>query len=325
MSIKSVICLGAAVWDTILQVSELPSGGGKILPTRAVQLSSGMATAAAIAIARMGKEQGVSVSLWGRVGDDVNGQSYLHGLNQQGVATDFVRLVQGGQTAFSTIVVDAQGERLVLPYYDPQLDASVDWLPLNQLSEASAVHCDMRWPQGSKAVLQAARRAGVPSILDADVAPLDDLRELIPLADHLLFSQAAFELLEPTGSLIGNLKALAKRTQAQVVGVTLGAEGALILRCGSDEIEHYPGFEIDAADTLNAGDVWHGTYTLGVVSGWDLSTRVMAANLAAAIKCESFGGWSGAPDMKTLCNRARMLGVSGVDKLEDTGALSNDK
>lgn len=321
MPIKSVICLGAAVWDTILQVSELPSGGGKILPTRAVQLSSGMATAAAIAIARLGKEQGVSVSLWGRVGDDVNGHSYLNGLNQQGVSTDFVRQVRRGQTAFSTIVVDRQGERLVLPYYDPQLDASVDWLPLHQLSEASAVHCDMRWPQGSKALLQAARLAGVPSVLDADVAPTEDLRELVPLADHLLFSQAAFELLEPSGSLTDNLRALAKRTQAQVVGVTLGSEGALIWRRETDDIEHYLGFEIDAADTLNAGDVWHGTYTLGVVSGWDLSTRVMAANLAAAIKCESFGGWSGAPDMKTLCNRARVLGVSGVAELEDAGGF----
>ena len=308
MPIKSVICLGAAVWDTILQVSELPSGGGKILPSRAVQLPSGMATAAAIAIARLGKEQGISVSLWGRVGDDVNGQSYLNGLNLQGVSTDFVKQVRGGQTAFSTIVVDRNGERLVLPYYDPQLDASVDWLPLHQLSEAGAVHCDMRWPQGSKVLLQAAKRAGVPSILDADVAPFEDLRELIPLADHLLFSQPAFELLEPIGSLHDNLRAVAKRTPAEVVGVTLGSEGALIWRRETDDIEHYPGFEIDAADTLNAGDVWHGTYTLGVVSGWDLATRVRTANLAAAIKCESFGGWSGTPDMKTLRARAQSLG-----------------
>ena len=47
MQNKKIICLGSATWDTIFQVEVIPSAGIKVLPTRAVQLASGMATSAA--------------------------------------------------------------------------------------------------------------------------------------------------------------------------------------------------------------------------------------------------------------------------------------
>jgi sulfofructose kinase len=45
---KSIICLGSAVWDTIFQVESIPTAGIKVLPSRALQIASGMATSAAI-------------------------------------------------------------------------------------------------------------------------------------------------------------------------------------------------------------------------------------------------------------------------------------
>ena len=115
----------------------------------------------------------------------------------EGVRVDSARVVAGGRTAVSTILVDPDGERLVVPYYDPALDPSPDWLPLERLRSCGCLLCDVRWPAGAVAALGAAAAAGVPTVLDADTAPQSVLKQLVPLATYPIFSLPA--LLAFTG------------------------------------------------------------------------------------------------------------------------------
>jgi sulfofructose kinase len=64
-----------------------------------------------------------------------------------------------------------------------------------------------------------------------------------------------------------------------------------------------PTIPIVARDTLNAGDIWHGTYVYGLVQGWAPERTVRIANAAAAIKCERFGGRLGAPGLAEVLAR----------------------
>src|SRR3954470_14361165 len=112
MNHKPVICLGCAFWDTIFKIDHIPGHGGKVLPEKAVQAASGMATAAATTIARLGGK----VEIWARIGDDPTGDSFLHDLSNEAIRTDRIRRIPDARTAFSTIFVDRFGERLVVPY-----------------------------------------------------------------------------------------------------------------------------------------------------------------------------------------------------------------
>jgi sulfofructose kinase len=300
MKTNTIICLGCAFWDTIFRVEQIPSQG-KVLPDRMVQAADGMATSAAVAIARLGG----NAALWSRLGDDVTGERFLADLASERVATRHVRRLPG-RTWIATILVDAQGERLVVPYIDPSLDPDPSWLPLHEVAGAGAVLADMRWPEGAEALLRQARHDGVPAILDADVAPVEDLRRLIPLADHVLFSEPALALVEP-GPPEDAMLRVAAHSGAAVIGVTLGERGAIV-RDRADPPGHLrrvPTIPIRAVDTLNAGDIWHGAYAFGLVEGWDLERRVRFANVAAAIKCERFGGRSGAPTLAEVLDRLR--------------------
>lgn len=163
--------------------------------------------------------------------------------------------------------------------------------------------CDVRWPEGARAVMGEARRRGVPTILDGDIAPPDELRALMGLADHLLLSQGALAALVPDTAPEEALRMVAAASGAEVAAVTLGADGALVLMRGTEAVRPVPSLPVRAVDTLNAGDVWHGTYAYGLARGWDPIARVRAANVAAAIKCETFGGKTGAPDLPTLLAR----------------------
>ncbi|MBK3510461.1 MULTISPECIES: PfkB family carbohydrate kinase [Pseudomonas] len=301
MADNRVICVGCALWDTIFSVDHIPSRGTKILPRQAVQAASGMATAAAVSIARLGGP----VALWARIGDDATGTMLIDDLSQSGVCTAWIRQVPGGRTPFSTILVDRDGERLVVPFIDPTLEADAAWLPLDDIAGAAAVMADMRWLQGAHAAFSAARRLGVPTLLDADVAAVQDLNALIPLADHVLFSEPALQLLAGNVPPEEALLALASRCEAKVIGVTLGERGSLIWQreAASTAVQHFTTPHIRAIDTLNAGDVWHGTYAYGLAHGWTLAERVRAASVAAAIKCEVFGGHRGAPTLAQLVAR----------------------
>ncbi|MBM6581523.1 hypothetical protein ILT44_15105 [Microvirga sp. BT689] len=302
MNRKPVICLGCAFWDTIFKVDRIPDHGTKVLPESAVQAASGMATAAATTIARLGG----NVELWARVGDDPSGDSFLHDLSRESVRIDRIRRIPGARTAFSTILVDRAGERLVVPYTDPSLDPDPSWLPLHEVASAAAVLVDMRWLEGARALLAEARRHKVPTILDADVAPPDALREMTTLADHVLFSEPALLSLAANASPREALMEIAADLEADVVGVTLGAAGSLIWQrsaSATGAVHEFASISISAVDTLNAGDVWHGTYVYGLVNNWSVAQAAQLANVAAAMKCEHFGGRLGSPRLPELLER----------------------
>src|SRR5690606_18342903 len=125
-------------------------------------------------------------------------------------------------------------------------------------------------------------------ILDVEAAPEDVLDRLLPIASHLIASEAgAFALTgEPdpqrAAELLGN-------GRHEFVAVTAGERG-IFWRGG-----HQPAFPVDAVDTLAAGDVFPGAFAFGLAEGWDIPDAVRFAAAAAAIKCTRFGGRLGAP------------------------------
>jgi sulfofructose kinase len=190
------------------------------------------------------------------------------------------------------VLIDADGERLVCGYNDPALDDDASWLPLASVAGVGAVLADVRWRAGAAAVLEAARAAGVPSVLDADVAPVESLHALCALCDYAIFSEPGLAIA--TGvSIPGEGLQRARALAPGVVGVTLGAEGFLWLESGREHRSVAP--KVDAVDTLAAGDVFHAAFALALAEGKDVAASARFANAAAALKCTRPGGRNGAP------------------------------
>ncbi|MDR7142384.1 hypothetical protein J2X43_000575 [Rhizobium sp. BE258] len=51
---RHVLCVGAAVLDTLFRVRSIPEKPGKVLPYEMLQVAEGMASSAAYAIVRLG-------------------------------------------------------------------------------------------------------------------------------------------------------------------------------------------------------------------------------------------------------------------------------
>ena len=185
-----LIAVGGICTTTLYRVPAVPAVPGKVLATDVAEVVDGMAVSAACAFVRLGGQAAV----WGRVGDDPRGVGMRRELAAAGVDVSAVQSVPGGRSSIAVSIIDARGDRLVVPYHDASLEPAADWLPLERVVSADFVHVDTRWPEGAAAALAAARSAGVPGMLDADIAPADILARLVPLSSHAVFSDAGLFL-----------------------------------------------------------------------------------------------------------------------------------
>ncbi|RWH67812.1 MAG: sugar kinase [Mesorhizobium sp.] len=287
-----LLSVGAFTLDTILRVETLPTHQGKFIASDGVQIASGMATSAACAAHRLGAE----VSLWASAGDDPVGDQLIADVEAEGVDCSLIRRVVGARSALAAIVVDAHGDRIIVPFYDKKAQADPETLPLADLSGFDAVLVDVRWPGAAALALSAARSIGRPAILDADTAPVEVLERLLPLASHIVASEPAARIvcrhaLDPESACAD----LASRTDA-FVAVTGGAAGTWWHDRASRRVRHVEAPRVKAVDTLAAGDVFHGAFAVGLAEAMSVEEALRFASAAAALKCLRFGGRLGAPD-----------------------------
>ena len=285
-----VVCLGMAVLDRIFTVPALPSGPTKLYATDMQEAGGGPASTAAAAVCRLGGQ----ARLFGRVGTDVVGDTILTGLTRDGVDATGVRQVLGARSAWSAVAVDPQGERLILNTPGHGLDVSPDWIVGASLEGACAVLVDMGWPEGAACMLRLARKAGVPSVLDADLGPHAGAAALIALAEHVVFSAAGLAHHAGTPDPAEGLLRMRATAPGAMLGVTLGEDGYLWLDEGM--ARRSPAPRIAVRDTLGAGDVFHGAYALALAERRTVVDAARFANAAAALKCTRPGGRAGIPD-----------------------------
>ncbi|MBY5425085.1 MULTISPECIES: sugar kinase [Rhizobium] len=288
---RRVLCVGAAVMDTLFRVRTLPTGQGKILPYDMLQIAEGMASSAAFAVVRLGGD----ASLWGAVGNDAIGERIVADLSESGIDTSGMLRVEGARSAISTILVDDQGERLIVPFYDAGLHEAVKPVTRQDVSSFDAVLVDVRWPKLALGTLLAAREAGKPAILDGDVAGDGVIEMLAPAASHIVFSQPAAERLAGAAELVKVVGLLKRKFEHAFISVTAGENGSFWFDDLTGDVFRLAAPKVRAVDTLAAGDVFHGAFALATAEGLPIEETMRFSSMAAALKCQVFGGRIGAP------------------------------
>ncbi len=283
-----VVCVGLATLDRLYAVERLPTAPTRVFASAYQEIGGGPAATAAVTIAKLGGQ----AEFWGRVGDDRTGDAILAELEQYGVGVSHAIRVRGAASPSAAALIDREGERLIVSFIDPRLDADPVAFPRELLGDAVAVLADMRWPEGAIPALRAAREQGIRSVLDGDLAPEPSARTLIGIATHAIFSRPALRRFMGAEDVEDGLRRAQQWSQG-MVGVTLGGEGHAWLERGI--VRRVPGLPVRVTDSLGAGDVFHGAYALALAEGLDELGAGRFANAAAALKCTRFGGRAGIP------------------------------
>jgi sugar/nucleoside kinase (ribokinase family) len=288
-SAPAVLCAGIAVQDIVFRVAQFPAPGGKCMTDEFIVVSGGCAVNAAIALARLGGRAHYAGPL-GDPGDQVSNQLMAQ-MAREGIDTAGVVRVPGATAPVSGIMIDAAGERMIATYRDPRIERANAPDPDALVRDVSLLLADNRFADFVRPICEAARRRGIPVVLDADRPTVED-DPLFGIPTHVVFSSEC--LRETTGEqdLANGLQRMARRTRA-FLAVSDGAGPVRYIEGGSPRT--MPAFLVEAVDTLAAGDVFHAGIALALAEGRDELAAMRFGAAAAALKCTRFGGSMGAP------------------------------
>jgi sulfofructose kinase len=303
-----ILCLGIPVRDLTFRVEALPARGSKANATHLAEICGGNALNAAIAIARLGGR----VSFAGPMGDagETSSRFILERMEAEGIETTHIVRMPGLTTPVSAIMIEPSGERTLTTYRDPGL--STVQLPDADalLADCRAVLVESRCAAFASSLCTEARRRGIALVVGVDRAmSLQD--SLLTAASHLLF---ASEQVQETAGIADDgeaLKRLAALTPA-FLAATRGPRGTIWLN-EAGELEETPAVPVQAVDTLGAGDVFHGAFTLRLAEGAHVRQALQFAAAAAALKCTRHGGGLAAPQRIEV---EEFLSISPAARLE---------
>jgi len=290
----AILCAGIAVQDIVFRVADFPSPGGKCMTNEFTVVPGGCAVNAAIAVARLGGRAFYAGPL-GHPGDHASNQ-LIDQMTREGIGTIGVMRVPGATAPVSGIMIDASGERMIVTYRDKRIEAARVPDPERLVEKNDLVLADNRFPNFVRPSCEAARRSGLPVVLDADRPTVaDDPLFLAPT--HIIFSAECLRATTGHDDLGAGLMLMASQTNA-FLAVSDGAGPVRYLERGA--VRTMPVFKVNAVDTLAAGDVFHAGIALALAEGRDAVAAMHFGSAAAALKCTRFGGSMGAPTRREV-------------------------
>ncbi len=281
--------IGYCGLDYISVVPRIPVDG-KVEIMDCMTQGGGPSATAVVTAARLGAK----TAFMGAVGDDERGGMILKELAKEGVDIRGVKVRGGGVSPVSFCWVEATGGKRSIAWTKGSVQSlHPSEVDMDLIKNAKALHLDAHQTEAAIAAAEAARKNGVTVSLDAGTI-LPGIEKLIKISNIIIASEEF--ALDYTGESCLE-KAVKKLFNNKCVfsGATMGDRGAVGYD-GKSIINQSP-FEVDAADTTGAGDVFHGAFIFKYIKGGKWDECMQFSSAASALKCRSLGGRTGIPSL----------------------------
>jgi len=238
---------------------------------------------------------GSRVGFQSRIGDDPLGKIALDRLRQGAVDVSRVRNVSGSITTGLTVILHHESWRNILTYAGTIAELSWDDLDFGYLADSRHFHFSSYYLQRALRprvgeLFQRLKSVGLTISLDTNDDPDDrwegGLDQVLPHVDIFLPNEREACKAAGTDDLEAAIQNLARRVP--LVVVKLGRKGALAQR-GSERFRSHSQ-EVQAVDTVGAGDSFDAGFLHEYVRGSDLSACLASGNLAGAFSTTRPGG-----------------------------------
>ena len=287
--------LGSINMDLVAVAAALPKPGETVMGDGFATLPGGKGANQAVAAARLGAD----VRMIGRVGDDVFGPMLLENLQAKGVDVSDVMTTPGMSSGIAVILLDDERENYIVGIYGANM--ACDEIQVEAASRAldgaDALLLQMEIPLAvSLEAAHIARRMGVRVIYDP--APPSE----IPFSSYEAFdiiapNQSEAEVL--TGVTVDGIDSAHEAAQvlrsrgAGTAIVKLGEQGVVYV--ADDCVGHVPAFEVDAVDTVAAGDGFAGALAVALAEGEPIERALRFASAAGALVVTKRGAQDAMP------------------------------
>ncbi|MBB5397925.1 MULTISPECIES: carbohydrate kinase [unclassified Mucilaginibacter] len=249
-----VLCFGEVLWDAF--GDEKKAGG------------------APMNVARHLVQQHIDVKFASRVGSDASGDELVDFLKNNGLYSDLIQRDNALPTCEVTVELDAKSQAT---YIIPQ-PVSWDNIHLdNNLKDAAKRSSTIVF--GSLACREKTTHDTLLNLLDETDAikifdvnlrhphyTLETIETLAARADVIKMNEEEADLLigGSNGDLKGKITEFRNKYHTKTICVTRGENGAIIWH--DYEFFEHPGFSVDVADTVGAGDAFLATFIAGIMA-----------------------------------------------------------
>lgn len=270
-STSSIVCIGEILWDA------LP--GGLFLGGAPLNVCYHL------------NRLGVEAEITSRVGDDRLGREAIRRMHAGKMKTELVQDSSKLETGFVEVELDEEGDAAYTILHP------VAWDQIERLPEiAERVQNSWGLVYGSLAQRSEESRSTIQSLFGLPAKKIFDMNLRPPFDDREIVDRSleAADIVKMNHEELAALidwyrwpdkpsracRELAGQFGCEVVCITRAASGAGIWRNG--EWQEHPGFEIEVADTVGAGDAFLAGLVSGLMKGWDSDRLLEFANAAGA-------------------------------------------
>jgi ribokinase len=294
-----IVVVGDFNVDLVLYLERLPREGETLNADRFFEGPGGKGSNQAVASARLGAD----VTFFGAIGKDQYGELALDTWRSAGVRTNAVMQKEEYRSGVAMIYVDREGHNMIAVSQGSNLAISQEDLGIVEaaIADADLLMCTLGVPlHVVERALSIAKQSGTRTVLNT--APAAQLSpSLIEAADYLSPNETELSVIlgeEVSGdNLIEASRRLITRDDQTLI-VTLGGEGARWVT--REDTELVPAFEVEAIDTVGAGDAFNAGFSVALAEGRTRTEAVRFAAAAAAISVTRNGAVASLP-MREEC------------------------
>ena len=291
----TVVVLGGMNMDLIGVTPRLPAPGETVMGNHFYTAPGGKGANQAVAAARMG----ASVRMVGRVGDDVFGPPMLDDLRGYGIDTTGISVDPDHASGIAMILLDAQRQNYIIAIYGANMQCGEPELAAVEraLDGADALMLQLETPyETSLRAAQMANEMGVTVVWDP-APPLGLPAEAFAALDIVTPNQTEAESLTgiPVSSVESAHAAAAALLDAgaSIAIVKLGEEGACYAT--AEGRGHVASHEVEASDTVAAGDAFGGAFTVALGEGRSVAEAARYGTAAGALAVTKPGAQEAMP------------------------------
>lgn len=275
----SAIFVGLSTIDIVYRIDAFPAANTKVAAQSQNVYAGGPATNAAIACAHLGGEAALVTAV---------GHNVLAGVIREELAKYSVRLVDlnpdfDDVPAISSVSVDKAGNRNVVSANAARIPAPPAQVDRNLCEQARILMVDGHHMQACQAWAAAARACGTPVVFDGG-SWKSGTEELLQSVDTAICSA---DFMPPGGASASDVFRFLKNSGVTNVAITNGSAPIQILAGQSSATVPVP--QVDAIDTMGAGDILHGTYCYYASLGRGFVDALTEAARVASESCRYAG------------------------------------
>lgn len=283
---SQILIIGSANADHVMKFEYLPAAGQTLMSREYRLEHGGKGANQAVACARLAKS-GAHIDFICRLGKDSVGDDMLQSWLKDGISAEGISQTSNISTGTAMIFIGDNGENTI----GVAAGANAELLPEDLenyyalFANAQYLLIQLETPLTTVAkALQMAKRLGVTTVLNP--APAKVLGpNYLQWVDIITPNET--EAVALTGVEINHLDdahlaaQLLHQQGVGIVVITLGAKGAYI------SSPHFtglvPAINVQAVDTVAAGDTFNGALVVGLSEGMSIDAAVGFANAASAI------------------------------------------